>query len=64
MRSPEVGETLGRREGGYKGENPKFYSTPQREVGGGHSSGEGEAAQPTGAKGLYLSHATKGGRTA
>jgi hypothetical protein len=60
MRSLEVGVALGRREGGYKGDNPKSRPTPRGEVGGGHSSDEGVAAEPTGAKGLCLSRAFLG----
>jgi hypothetical protein len=64
MRSPGVGDGLDRREGRYKGCNPKSCPTPLGEVGGGHSSGEGGTAKPSGAKGLCLSRASGGGGAA
>jgi len=65
MRSPEVGgAVLGRREGRYKGRTRKpdrrLWVKSEEAIG----SDEGEAAQPTGAKGLCLSQATNGGGAA
>jgi hypothetical protein len=64
MRSPEVGGKLGRREGGYKARPVEVPPDASWEVGGGHISDEGEAAQPAGAEGLCLSRASNEGGTA
>lgn len=64
MRSPGVGGELGRREDRYKARTAEVLSDAPWEVGGGHSSDEGEAAEPAGAKGLCLSRACNEGGTA
>jgi hypothetical protein len=64
MRSSEVDGVLGRREGGYKGDNPKSCPTPQRKSEEAIVAVTARKAELARAKGLYLSHATNGGRTA